>query len=340
MVTVSSRTAAACLLVAVCGLLAGCGSAADETGTPTPEVTTPTAEEGSPATPTKGIATDEPTSTPTPSPPPGTNGTAIDDREALFTAHYDVIGRHDYVLRYRYAGPTDLREPTARDTIPVRTVGVVRSNLTEKRQLLSKEQTFPSRDGRSTNRTIYTSDTRSYTQFGGADADGTPFDVYYTLGHWENSDFPDRHVTQISYLRHAHLRAYHAFFTANLTRTNVTRTDDSTYYTYRPAATDEQAATGYVLVRADGFIKTLKIRATIEGTDVELDRTYSLGPVPVEPPRWKEQAVRAEQRRSGSGGDVDCDDFATQAGAQAYHESTGGAGLDGDGDGIACEHLP
>lgn len=46
----------------------------------------------------------------------------------------------------------------------------------------------------------------------------------------------------------------------------------------------------------------------------------------------------------GSGGyigDYDCDDFSTQAAAQNAHERSGGDhGLDGDGDGIACEHLP
>jgi len=44
---------------------------------------------------------------------------------------------------------------------------------------------------------------------------------------------------------------------------------------------------------------------------------------------------------SGYTGDYDCDDFSTQAAAQDVYEESGGAhGLDGDGDGIACEHLP
>ena len=38
--------------------------------------------------------------------------------------------------------------------------------------------------------------------------------------------------------------------------------------------------------------------------------------------------------------DRDCDDFGTQAEAQEFHESHSGHGLDGDGDGIACEALP
>lgn len=44
--------------------------------------------------------------------------------------------------------------------------------------------------------------------------------------------------------------------------------------------------------------------------------------------------------------DRNCDDFATQAKAQAYFDSRGGSktrnvdGLDGDGDGVVCEALP
>jgi micrococcal nuclease len=38
--------------------------------------------------------------------------------------------------------------------------------------------------------------------------------------------------------------------------------------------------------------------------------------------------------------DMDCDDFETQAEAQEFHETHSGHGLDGDGDGIACESLP
>ena len=43
----------------------------------------------------------------------------------------------------------------------------------------------------------------------------------------------------------------------------------------------------------------------------------------------------------GYAGDYDCDDFSSQASAQAVYEESGGAhGLDGDDDGVACEHLP
>jgi micrococcal nuclease len=44
---------------------------------------------------------------------------------------------------------------------------------------------------------------------------------------------------------------------------------------------------------------------------------------------------------SGYSGDYDCDDFSSQAAAQDVYEDSGGAhGLDGDGDGVACESLP
>jgi hypothetical protein len=54
------------------------------------------------------------------------------------------------------------------------------------------------------------------------------------------------------------------------------------------------------------------------------------------------------KRKGGGGGafvDRNCDDFATQAEAQAFFLSEGGPGndphgLDADGDGIACENLP
>ncbi|MFO7173309.1 MAG: thermonuclease family protein [Bacillota bacterium] len=50
-------------------------------------------------------------------------------------------------------------------------------------------------------------------------------------------------------------------------------------------------------------------------------------------------------RYDPNGPDRDCDDFATQAEAQAFFEAAGGPardphGLDRDGDGVACESLP
>ncbi len=39
-------------------------------------------------------------------------------------------------------------------------------------------------------------------------------------------------------------------------------------------------------------------------------------------------------------GDRNCSDFSCQGEAQAWHNAHPEDGLDGDGDGIACEHLP
>jgi hypothetical protein len=68
-------------------------------------------------------------------------------------------------------------------------------------------------------------------------------------------------------------------------------------------------------------------------------------------PKAKQKACKQKCKRKGDGGgggafvDRNCDDFATQAEAQAFFLSEGGPandphGLDADGDGIACESLP
>jgi micrococcal nuclease len=44
---------------------------------------------------------------------------------------------------------------------------------------------------------------------------------------------------------------------------------------------------------------------------------------------------------SGADGSYNCDDFATQEEAQDHFDSQGDVdGLDGDGNGVACESLP
>jgi hypothetical protein len=43
---------------------------------------------------------------------------------------------------------------------------------------------------------------------------------------------------------------------------------------------------------------------------------------------------------TGGGGDKNCSDFGCQQDAQAWHNAHPEDGLDGDGDGIACEQLP
>ncbi|WP_123533911.1 excalibur calcium-binding domain-containing protein [Halosimplex salinum] len=61
------------------------------------------------------------------------------------------------------------------------------------------------------------------------------------------------------------------------------------------------------------------------------------------PPEPTPETDRSERSGESSGysGDYDCDDFSSQRAAQeVYEESNGAHGLDGDGDGVACEHLP
>jgi hypothetical protein len=68
-----------------------------------------------------------------------------------------------------------------------------------------------------------------------------------------------------------------------------------------------------------------------------------------------EETLAAKKKKKGKGkgkkksacpsGDVNCDEFATQAEAQRFYEKCGGPatdryGLDTDHDGIACEHQP
>lgn len=53
----------------------------------------------------------------------------------------------------------------------------------------------------------------------------------------------------------------------------------------------------------------------------------------------------SSQAYDPSGPDRDCGEFSTQAEAQAFYEAAGGPvsdphGLDGEGDGVACESLP
>ena len=57
------------------------------------------------------------------------------------------------------------------------------------------------------------------------------------------------------------------------------------------------------------------------------------------------QARRKKKKKKGGGRDYDCSDFSTQKEAQKFFKKNGGPqkdphGLDGDGDGRACESLP
>lgn len=330
------------VLLLMCILLAGCGSASDITETSTPETLSPTADDTTRTqasnTSSQVSGPEDQTATPTPAPPPGTDTRTVDDVQTLISAHYDVLNEYDYIVRYHYKGPDDLRDGKVAAATHVNRSGTISSNQSTKRQILDKRKVLS--DGSLTNETEYTEDTITYSQYGAIGADGTSHDRYYTVTHWENTDFIDRHVTAFTLLTLTQYRlpAYDMFFSSNLTRTNVSTAGNRTYHTYRPSPENETS--GFVRVREDGLMKTLEVQTTVDGHTVTLHRTYEVGPTAVDSPAWKQLAIIADQEPSGPSGDADCDDFSTQASAQAYHESSGDAGLDGDGDGLACEHLP
>lgn len=113
-----------------------------------------------------------------------------------------------------------------------------------------------------------------------------------------------------------------------------------TYIVYRTPDTAEADSTA--VIRDDGLIRSLSVRYgedTHLDYHTELDANSSFGV-----PSWAGAARNdsvyydfSKVAEKAPTTDQDCSDFATQAGAQIYHETTGGSGLDGDGDGVACE---
>lgn len=72
---------------------------------------------------------------------------------------------------------------------------------------------------------------------------------------------------------------------------------------------------------------------TTEGQQITTPQTQS--------PTQTEFRQSEPSGSSSYSGDYNCEDFSSQAAAQEVHEESGGAhGLDGDGDGAACESLP
>lgn len=117
--------------------------------------------------------------------------------------------------------------------------------------------------------------------------------------------------------------------------------DGRTYVVFRTR--EDTEAAGTAVVREDGLVTALDVRYGETtylnvGTETGVNRTVGT-------PSWADAARNGTvyydfEKARAPAGDPNCEDFATQAGAQIYHESTGGAGLDGDGDGRACEALP
>jgi|GEM_PF-2466556 len=84
--------------------------------------------------------------------------------------------------------------------------------------------------------------------------------------------------------------------------------------------------------------------ALATGSDLATGLDNPLGPETADTPtKPAPETSRSERSGESSGysGDYDCEDFSSQAAAQEVHEASNGAhGLDGDGDGVACERLP
>jgi len=122
----------------------------------------------------------------------------------------------------------------------------------------------------------------------------------------------------------------------------------SLVYSMRVAAENEAVAGGIAFV---GLLLVVGATAGAVGVVVPSDDSDPSGaqtPTVAEPPDREPDGPSAndaddadDSGYSGPVGDYDCDDFSSQSAAQEVHEESGGAhGLDGDGDGEACEHLP
>lgn len=85
------------------------------------------------------------------------------------------------------------------------------------------------------------------------------------------------------------------------------------------------------IVGAIGLLPPLDAGDLLESEETETEQT----PTP--------SSIKTDTSAGSAGysGDYDCADFSSQSAAQDVYEDSGGAhGLDGDGDGRACEHLP
>lgn len=251
--------------------------------------------------------------------------------------HWNAIRQTDYVVKATYTGDYNLYNPDEYSW--VRENATARSNLTEKRRVLQKTSAFE--DGESTNQTWYTEDTVSYVRNGGVNRDGDEVEPYY---------FVDREFSDYGFVNfhHALLVRIHkqpvfdnVFVGTTLEYVDTWRNGSHGFHMYS-VSNETTDTTGEVVVRSDGLIKRLTVDTTVDGNAATFSRTIEpREDVSVTPPQWKGEAVRADREGGPSSGEYDCDDFSSQAAAQAVHEQSGGAhGLDGDGDGIACEALP
>jgi len=281
---------------------------------------------------------DEEIGEPTVTFPNGTSEEAITNTTLVFENHWRVLQSTDYTAEASYTGDYASRDPDRYSG--VRQTWKLRSSLDTRQRLLHQNSTFA--NNRGTNRTWYTSDGINYVRNGGIDADGDQHEPYY---------FVDRQFTEAGFAEFHHVffaplfkgPAYANLFegtTPEYVETNYR--DNQSFHVY--AVSNESTQTdGQIIVREDSLISHMEVETMVEGRPI----TYSLtirprDEVEISTPSWKQDATDAEQASRAAGiGDYNCDDFSSQLAAQSVHESSGGShGLDGDGDGAACEHLP
>jgi len=112
-------------------------------------------------------------------------------------------------------------------------------------------------------------------------------------------------------------------------------------YSLKISTAEDPVAGGIVfvvlLVVLGGIVGAIGLVPPLDTGDVLGSDDTETTPTP-EPSTIK---TDTSSKSSGYSGDYDCDDFSSQSAAQDVYEESGGAhGLDGDGDGKACEHLP
>jgi len=121
--------------------------------------------------------------------------------------------------------------------------------------------------------------------------------------------------------------------------------DDGNWTVFEyPVLAANGSQVGTLRVHENGLVETLTATGSAGRTYGVRFRAFDGAELPETP--WEEQAARnagfvdGGSGASGATGDLDCDDFSTQGAAQRAHEEANGAhGLDGDGDGVACESL-
>ena len=308
-------------------VLAGCGQQGDPTEA-SPE-TVQTAADGDPFTDATY--------------PPGTSRTGVTNVDALLAAHRGVIAGADYEVSASstYIDPRSDSSQQLTDEI------YVRSSRDQRRTKTNFTKYGWLDSGENATFTSYTANETNYERL----------NLYYRL-EYRTAEYPEsfgEYHNSTAYLNRSLNRTLQQ---GNLTAVDAFEDDDERFVRFRISFVDREESSGTLLIRSDGLITEIDAPdaeskySDDDGINDGID-SYSLTTrekVHVEPVDWTDEARRGESERlrynpdtsrsGGSYGDKDCDDFSTQAAAQAHHQDNPGDGLDGDNDGIACEHLP